>query len=136
MAIHYFRPKSTSKATASLLLVQTLEAGELILLDMGAEFHCYASDITCTYPVNGKWRTEQKAVYDVSSFSEKGAGYASPHVRIFEIFWTECRKGCSSTAAAQGFSSNASSSEGRTLRCTRLSVLFRCMQNEMCPRGI
>ena len=28
-----------------------LGAGELALLDMGAEYHCYAADITCSFPV-------------------------------------------------------------------------------------
>jgi Xaa-Pro dipeptidase len=38
--------------------------GDLCLMDMGAEFHCYGSDITCTYPANGKFTTEQKIIYE------------------------------------------------------------------------
>ena len=34
----------------------TLKDGDLLLVDAGAEYHCYASDITRTYPVNGKFR--------------------------------------------------------------------------------
>ncbi|GAQ81411.1 Metallopeptidase M24 family protein [Klebsormidium nitens] len=41
-----------------------LSDGDLILLDMGAEYHCYASDITCTYPVNGKFTEGQETVYN------------------------------------------------------------------------
>ena len=41
-----------------------------VLLDMGAEYNGYASDITRSYPVNGKFTTDQKlirnAVYDAS----------------------------------------------------------------------
>ena len=33
------------------------------LLDMGAEYHCYTSDITCSYPVNGKFTENQRMVY-------------------------------------------------------------------------
>jgi len=39
--------------------------GELLLIDAGCEFQGYASDITRTYPVNGKFSGAQKAVYEV-----------------------------------------------------------------------
>lgn len=39
--------------------------GELILIDAGAELECYASDITRTFPVNGKFSDRQRAVYEV-----------------------------------------------------------------------
>lgn len=38
---------------------------ELILMDVGAEFHGYTADITRTIPVNGKFSPEQKAVYEL-----------------------------------------------------------------------
>jgi len=41
-----------------------IKDGELVLLDMGAEYNCYASDITRTYPVNGKFTEDQKEVYE------------------------------------------------------------------------
>lgn len=34
-----------------------------MLLDLGAEYHCYAGDITCSFPANGKFTDEQKIVY-------------------------------------------------------------------------
>ena len=43
----------------------TLRDGDLLLLDAGAEFECYASDITRTFPVNGRYTPEQRAVYEV-----------------------------------------------------------------------
>ena len=36
--------------------------GDMGLLDMGAEYHCYCSDITCSYPVNGRFTPEQRVV--------------------------------------------------------------------------
>jgi Xaa-Pro dipeptidase len=38
--------------------------GDLFLNDSGAQYHGYASDITCTYPVNGRYTPEQKGVYE------------------------------------------------------------------------
>jgi Xaa-Pro dipeptidase len=40
-----------------------LEDGDLFLNDSGAEYHGYASDITCTFPVNGRFSPEQRDVY-------------------------------------------------------------------------
>lgn len=42
-----------------------LNDGDLLLIDAGAEIDCYASDITRTFPVNGKYSAEQRALYDV-----------------------------------------------------------------------
>jgi Xaa-Pro aminopeptidase len=42
-----------------------LRDGDLLLVDAGAEVDCYASDITRTYPVNGRFSPEQRALYDV-----------------------------------------------------------------------
>jgi len=38
--------------------------GELTLRDMGAEYHCYAADVTCTYPISGKFSQQQREVYE------------------------------------------------------------------------
>ena len=42
-----------------------LEDGELLLVDAGCEFELYASDITRTYPINGKFTAPQIAIYEV-----------------------------------------------------------------------
>ena len=52
--LHYidnYKPNVTSK--------------ELILMDLGAEFHGYSADITRTIPVNGKFSPEQKLIYEL-----------------------------------------------------------------------
>ena len=42
----------------------TLQDGQLLLCDMGKELVGYASDITVTFPVNGKFSDDQKMVYE------------------------------------------------------------------------
>jgi Xaa-Pro aminopeptidase len=42
-----------------------LNDGELVLIDAGCELHCYASDITRTFPVSGKFTDAQKALYEL-----------------------------------------------------------------------
>ncbi len=41
-----------------------LKNGDMLLIDAGAEFQMYASDITRTFPVNGKFTKVQKQLYD------------------------------------------------------------------------
>ena len=43
---------------------QTLRDGDMVLFDMGAEYCCYCSDITCSWPVNGKFNENQKIIYN------------------------------------------------------------------------
>lgn len=34
------------------------------MFDLGGEYYCYASDITCSFPVNGKFTEDQKNIYE------------------------------------------------------------------------
>ncbi|XP_062356014.1 xaa-Pro dipeptidase isoform X2 [Cinclus cinclus] len=43
---------------------KTIEDGDLCLFDMGGEYYCYGSDITCTFPANGKFTADQRAIYE------------------------------------------------------------------------
>jgi Xaa-Pro aminopeptidase len=44
---------------------QPLRDGDLLLVDAGCEYQCYAADITRTFPVNGRFTPEQRAVYEI-----------------------------------------------------------------------
>lgn len=46
-------------------LLNKIEDGNLILLDLGALSNNYASDITRTYPANGKFTHRQKDIYNI-----------------------------------------------------------------------
>lgn len=42
-----------------------LASGDLVLVDAGTEYNYYASDITRTFPTNGRFTDTQKAVYEI-----------------------------------------------------------------------
>ncbi len=42
-----------------------LKDGDLVLIDAGCEIDCYASDITRTFPVSGRFSAEQRAIYEL-----------------------------------------------------------------------
>lgn len=64
-----------------------LRDGDLLLIDAGAEFECYAADISRTFPVNGKFSPEQRALYEIVLASQgaafekcsAGHGWNEPH---------------------------------------------------------
>lgn len=72
---------------------QALKEGDLVLIDAACEYECYASDITRTFPVNGKFSAEQKALYEVVLASQYAAidavrvgnSYREPHAVATKI---------------------------------------------------
>ncbi len=50
-----------------------LKDGDLVLIDAGCEIDCYASDITRTFPVNGRFSAEQKAIYELVLKAQEAA---------------------------------------------------------------
>jgi len=50
-----------------------LEDGDMVLVDAGAEYRYYAGDITRTFPVNGNYSAEQRALYDLVLDSQLAA---------------------------------------------------------------
>ncbi|WP_175652618.1 Xaa-Pro aminopeptidase [Pseudomonas sp. Marseille-P9899] len=50
-----------------------LKDGDLVLIDAGCEIDCYASDITRTFPVSGRFSAEQKAIYELVLKAQEAA---------------------------------------------------------------
>ncbi|HSW93889.1 MAG TPA: Xaa-Pro aminopeptidase [Gammaproteobacteria bacterium] len=43
----------------------TIKNGDMVLIDAGAEYDYYASDVTRSFPANGRFSGEQRAIYDI-----------------------------------------------------------------------
>lgn len=63
-----------------------LRDGDLMLIDAGAEFDLYAGDITRTFPVNGRFSVEQRALYEVVlGVQVQAVDSVRPGVTLLEI---------------------------------------------------
>ena len=63
-----------------------MQDGDLLLIDAGAEVDYYTADITRTWPVNGKFSGEQRAVYEVVLEAQRQAiEIISPEVRLDDV---------------------------------------------------
>jgi Xaa-Pro aminopeptidase len=52
---------------------QLLNDGEMVLIDAGAEYQGYASDITRTFPVNGRFNVAQREIYELVLEAQEAA---------------------------------------------------------------
>lgn len=69
-----------------------MQDGDLLLIDAGAEVDYYTADITRTWPVNGKFTPEQRAVYDVVLEAQnKAFAVISPQARFEDVHLTALR---------------------------------------------
>lgn len=73
--------------------MNVLEDGRLVLCDCGAEtINNYCSDHTRTLPINGKFTTRQKEIYDiVAECHDYALDVAKPGVKYFDVHMAVCR---------------------------------------------
>ena len=79
---------------------QQCKAGDLILLDVAAEYATYKSDLTRTVPVSGKFSVRQKAVYNAVNEVKKeatkmllpGTLWKEYHVEVGKLMTSELLK--------------------------------------------
>ena len=76
---------------------QQCKDGDLILMDVGAEYANYSSDLTRTIPVNGRYTKRQREVYDAvlrvkdeaTKLLVPGAYWAEYHVEVGKLMTSE-----------------------------------------------
>jgi Xaa-Pro aminopeptidase len=67
---------------------RTTEPGDVVVIDIGAEFHGYTADVTRTIPLGGRYSPEQRAIYEVVyaaqeagiEASRAGNDFRAPHL--------------------------------------------------------
>lgn len=65
---------------------EPLEGRQLLCLDAGCEWQCYASDVTRTFPISGSYKPEGKAIYDiVQKMQEECIEMVKPGVNYRDI---------------------------------------------------
>jgi len=77
-----------------------LRDGDLLLIDAGCELDYYASDVTRTIPVNGRFSPEQRAVYEIVLEAQlaaidktrKGNHWNEPHDAAVKVITTGLKK--------------------------------------------
>jgi Xaa-Pro aminopeptidase len=86
---HSFHPIVASGANSCILHYvdnnQQCKAGDILLLDSGADYANYASDMTRTLPVSGRFSPRQKAVYNaVLRVMREAKKLLKPGVKLME----------------------------------------------------
>ncbi|KAK9848336.1 hypothetical protein WJX84_000611 [Apatococcus fuscideae] len=65
-----------------------VQDGDFCLLDMGCEYYRYGSDITCSFPANGKFTADQRVIYEAvlsahaAVLAEMRPGIAWPEMQL------------------------------------------------------
>jgi len=73
---------------------QIIQDNDLVLIDAGVEYNGYSSDITRTFPANGKFTPRQRELYQIVLDAQKkaiatmkvGSNQRTAHVAVFEYF--------------------------------------------------
>jgi Xaa-Pro aminopeptidase len=66
---------------------RTTQPGDVVVIDIGAEFHGYTADVTRTIPLSGRYTPEQRAIYQIVydaqeagiRASRAGSSFRAPH---------------------------------------------------------
>ena len=118
-AVPAFAPIVASGANACVMHYQAnralLRDGELLLIDAGAEVDCYASDISRTFPIGGRYSREQRGLYEVVLAAQlaaidevrPGRPFSAAHVAAVRVLseglcTLGLLKGSADTAVAEG----------------------------------
>lgn len=67
---------------------RSLQRTDLALLDMGAEYHGYVSDITCSFPIAGTFTVDQRAIFE-GVYNAQGAVM---RMMAPGVSWVDCHR--------------------------------------------
>ncbi|HEY6972003.1 MAG TPA: Xaa-Pro peptidase family protein [Candidatus Angelobacter sp.] len=94
----------------------TMQSGDIVVMDVGGEYAMYASDITRTAPVNGKFSARQREIYDIVLGAQEAA------IRAFQL--GKSRLGGQSAESLQKVAVDYINSHGKDLHGEPLGKYF------------
>uniref|UniRef100_A0AC34RIU0 Aminopeptidase P N-terminal domain-containing protein n=1 Tax=Panagrolaimus sp. JU765 TaxID=591449 RepID=A0AC34RIU0_9BILA len=76
-----------------------IKDGDMCLFDMGPEYNCYGSDVTCSFPCNGKFTEQQKTIYNavwaahqaIFSAAKPGIRWTDMHILAEKVILTHLK---------------------------------------------
>ncbi|XP_032681047.1 xaa-Pro dipeptidase isoform X1 [Odontomachus brunneus] len=80
---------------------KVIEDGDMCLFDMGGNYCGYAADITCSFPINGKFTEDQKLIYNavlkardaVIAAAKPGVAWTDMHLLANRVMLTSLKAG-------------------------------------------
>lgn len=94
----------------------TMQSGDIVVMDVGGEYAMYASDITRTAPVNGKFSARQREIYDIVLGAQEAA------IHAFQV--GKSRLGGQSAESLQKVATDYINSHGKDLHGEPLGKYF------------
>ena len=97
-----------------------LNDGDLVLIDAGCEYRHYATDITRTFPVGGRFTAAQREVYEavlevqLAVIAQIGPGVLKSRITSYNVCYTKLLRSPSANSAGSGGPSTSTCSN----RCT------------------
>lgn len=87
---------------------KVVKDGDLVLLDLGAQYMQYSADISRTYPVNGKFTERQKQIYNIVLKAQEAVIEAIKPGVPFEVLNKICQDSLNDSLMAIGLIKDAS----------------------------
>ena len=105
-----------------------VKKGELLLMDVGAEYEHYTADVTRTFPVNGKFTKEQAEIYQIVYDAQEAVAKATkPGVSFGQlqmIARNKIAEGLSKLGLIHDYKAPASPAEELTPRSRQVGIWF------------
>jgi Xaa-Pro aminopeptidase len=103
-----------------------MEAGDMLVMDIGASYRGYAADVTRSVPVDGTFSPEQRAVYEVVLTAQKAAESQARPGATWQALNTAARREIASGLARLGLieSPDASYDCGSGRSCPQAALFF------------
>ena len=107
---------------------RTMNAGDVVVMDIGASYRGYAADVTRTVPVSGTFSGEQRAIYqvvrDAQAAAEKEAVIGAPAKKMSDAASATLAAGLARLGLVESPQATYDCSADGTRQCSQLSLYY------------